>query len=289
MRLLALQLQCAAAGNKEVQAAFKAYASCSLSLLSLVEVLVQFSGAAQFKAAFLQAVPNPWVDAVSNKHKTNDQKQVQHKRLAGTQLANQLQQLERTRPPFGWGVNITAKCRMLAAAASKQLWGSAVEPFVAFKEQVLCTRVPRVTNCCCAGPCLLQAKLTDFTPCLSWDSIQLKIQQQPSLYESCIRPALSAVQEAVQASTGSPVDLSCSSPQQVLALLAQVQPPVPEVCVNLLRAVESEGRMGALLAASGQPDAPHRVCADPSGRLAGLPTTRRRLVSPTLRSLFKRH
>jgi hypothetical protein len=72
LTLLALQLHCAAAGSKDVQAAFKAYDSCSLSLLSLVEVLVQGKGAAQFKAAFLQAVPNPWVDAVSNKHQCNE-------------------------------------------------------------------------------------------------------------------------------------------------------------------------------------------------------------------------
>jgi hypothetical protein len=168
-----------------------------------------------------------------------------------------------------------------AVAAHEQQWRSAGKQFVASDEQVIFTRIQETTRCCCAGPTCLQAKLTDFTPCLSWDSIQLKIQQQPSLYDSCILPALSAVQDAVESSTGSPADLSCSSPQQVLALLAQVQPTVPEACVNLLRAAESEGRMAALLAASGQPGVPHRVCADPSGRLAGLPTTRRHLVGPS--------
>jgi hypothetical protein len=44
-------------------------------------------------------------------------------------------------------------------------------------------------------------------------------------------------------------------------------------------AADTQARAAALLAASGRPDAPHRVCADPSGRLAGLPISMRRLVS----------
>lgn len=56
---------CAAgAGGTRAEAAFKAYDSCSLSLVSLVEELVQCSSPAAFSNAFLQTLP-AWVDAVS--------------------------------------------------------------------------------------------------------------------------------------------------------------------------------------------------------------------------------
>lgn len=171
-----------------------------------------------------------------------------------------------------------------------------------------------------------QDKLTDLSPCcsLTWDYLADRLQQDPVLFDTCIWPSLSkqgwqlqesnsitsnpspaaaarvvfvppAAYHASTSRSATPAaEVSCTSAQQVMSMLHQAQQPVPGDCVQRLREVEADGRAAALLAAAaatGQTQsaaAPHRTCADPSGRLTGLPTTRRRLVSCAWNAVLQR-
>jgi hypothetical protein len=163
--------------------------------------------------------------------------------------------------------------------------------------------------------CILQERLTCLDTSMTWPDMQAKLQQDPGRFEVCIWPGLSAQGWSMQDSSGSSIGSdtssssgggsraaaftppstiiaacqyastgpdpgmpSCSSPQQVLTVLDTSGQHVPEQCVQLLRAAEADQHMAAVLAVSGRPSSPHRVCADPSGRLAGLPTSKRHLV-----------
>lgn len=171
-------------------------------------------------------------------------------------------------------------------------------------------------------PPRLQERLQSLAPCITWDCLQTKLEQHPSLFEVAVWPVLSAqgwtistntpangsspnsgssssnpaaftppaaVTAAFHASTGAEAGapasptLSCSCPADVLAVLSASKAAVPEQVVAALRQAESAGRVAAMLAeaaaaAARDDDAPHRVCADPSGKLAGLPTSKRHLV-----------
>lgn len=138
--------------------------------------------------------------------------------------------------------------------------------------------------------------------CLSWEQVQAKTQQQAGLFESssdmqAIWPDLSAQGWTQTDSTPAAAALtpppalhststgSCSTPMQVLSVLHQAQQAVPHWCVDMLRRAEAGDRVAALLdaTASCKGSYPHRVAPDPSGRITGQPTNKRRLVSGRLR------
>jgi len=290
--------------DKAVQAAFKGYDSCSVPLLSLVEVLVQAAGARFFTEALFNALPTCYIDPVSL---------CWRRRTVRTSLASffLVPNSMAVSPLHGHTATARYTAQMqshnllhvqgpLASTCGDNKSANQSRPSKHWaRELTCCHHVYRAQLQSCMHtqfPNTLQDKLACRSTCLSWSSIQGKVQQQPNIFDSCVWPALSAqgwsLQDgsstaafvppaaATHASTGHPT-VSCSSAQQVLEFLSATQEPVPEQCVQLLRDVEAEARIAALLAASGQADAPHRVCADPTGRLAGLPTSRRRIVSGT--------
>lgn len=104
----------------------------------------------------------------------------------------------------------------------------------------------------------------------------------PSTVASHATPAVfmppPAVANAWHASTGQSAG-ACNSVLKVMHVLSCTQQPIPAQCAQLLQNNQAEDCIADLLAASGQANAPHRVCADPSGPLAGACNALRPVVS----------